>query len=247
MSNTNAYFAVNRRAFERIADLTWNQFLERYGWHKDRTEWDDVGGYLSYCLGLDSENPTRAEIAPILGWTIRKTQSQKTAGYFDLTYLNAQLKRDQFIRVDVNAEGLESESDTLILNAVTGFLGGVVDDRTLWSVLTLHDQWASEVLRRIGLNKSERTLISAVRKRFGRCRPIFDWQTLRSVSGGYRVLREEESELFGRFVRLVWKANPAVNSDDHQPLHFRDLELARKLNAASLNLRGNCLIHYAGP
>src|SRR5205809_6946907 len=89
------------------------------------------------------------------------------------------------------------------------FLEGDIDARTLWCVLTVHEEWASDFFRRwqLKINKRQRRRIRAVRKRFGRCRPIFDWQTLRAVRDGHTALQEEDTRRFARFVQLAWRKN----------------------------------------
>jgi hypothetical protein len=79
MGNTHYYYALNRKSAERVFDLTWNQFLEKFGWSKD-SQWENIGGYFSYCLDPNlPEEPTHEEIEPILRWSIRKTLRQEAA------------------------------------------------------------------------------------------------------------------------------------------------------------------------
>jgi hypothetical protein len=92
MGNTHYYYALNRKAAERVSDLTWNQFLEKFGWSED-SQWQSIGGYLSYCLDKPSwpEEPTPQQIAPILRRSIRATLRQRSTGYFCILELGYQL------------------------------------------------------------------------------------------------------------------------------------------------------------
>jgi hypothetical protein len=251
MSNNNTYFALNRRAFERIADLTWNQFFEKHG--RNNFDWGDgIGATLSICLnierGIESAEPKPEEKARILKWTIRKTFAHKGSSYFDFYYLAEQMKRQDFLKVDVEAEHLEDDCDAVVICAISDFLFGIIDGRTFWSVLAIHEQWVPEILRswQNRLNKTERKRIRALMKRFGRCRPIFDWQRLHAVGGGYGALREEDTKRFSRFIQQAWRRNPEVYFNGERVMHFRDFWLSRRLHAASRAMVGNCLIYYWG-
>ena len=250
MSNTHYYYALNRKAAESIVSLTWNQFLEKFGW-KGPSQWKDIGGYLAYGLERPElpEEPKPEEIAPILRRTIRETIPRMAPQYSCLLELSYQLQRQSFVKVDVNAEGLEEDADALVVCAIWAFLAGDIDARTLWCVLTVHEEWASDLFGRwrLPLKAGERQRIQAARKQFGHCRPVFDWQTLKAVRDGHTALREEDTRRFARFVQLAWRKNWPVCSDDRHLLHFRNLKLARKLHAASPALLGNCLVHYYGP
>jgi hypothetical protein len=83
MSLTHYYYALNRKAAERVFDLTWNQFLEKFGWSK-RSQWPNVSSYFDF--GLDkpelSDEPTSEEIAPILRRTIRETLRHMSPEYY---------------------------------------------------------------------------------------------------------------------------------------------------------------------
>ena len=257
MPQTHYYYAINRKAAERVFDLTWNQFLDKYGWSRRRSQWPNIGGYLSFCLGNLPEEPTAEEIAPILRRSIRETLRQKSAGYFCMLLLGQQLGKRSFIKSNVDAERLEEDLDGLNVAAVWGFLFGDIDDRTLWSVLTLNQQSVSDLFKRWKnkLTKTERHRIHAAIRRVGAvsdspgessCRPLFDWQSISAVRDGHSVLAEEDTRRFVRFLRLAWEQNWPVYSDGPRLLHFRDFELARRLHRACQGFLGNCLVYYWG-
>jgi hypothetical protein len=250
MSNTHYYFALNRKAAERVLCLTWNQFLERFGW-KGPSQWDDVGGYLAFALDRPElpEKPTAEQIAPILRRTIRETILRMSPQYYCLLELSYQLRRQSFVKVDLNVEGLEAQCDAMNICAIWAFLSGDIDGRTLWCVLTVHGEWATDLFSRWRplLGQTERQRIESVLKRFGRCRPVFNWQTLKAVRDGHSALDEEDTRRFSRFIQHAWRKNWPVYSEGKRLLHFRDFKLGRTLNAASSDLHGNCLVHYYGP
>src|SRR5581483_12103012 len=169
-----------------VFDLTWNQFLKKFGWSKRRSQWPNIGGYLSFCLGSLPEEPTGEEIAPILRRSIRETLRRKSAGYFCMLLLGEQLGKRSFIRSNIDAERLEEDCNALITCAVSLFLSRKIDDRTLWCVLTLPDEWSDYLKGGLeGLTELERRRVCAAIRRFGRCRPIFDWQPISAVRDGH--------------------------------------------------------------
>jgi hypothetical protein len=264
MAQTHYYYAINRKAAERIFDLTWNQFLQKFGWSKRRSQWPKIGEYLAFCLDrptLDDE-PTPEEIAPILRWTIRKTVPRMGLQYFCIvelgyalgkwSFTRAELERGyllgkrSFIRANVDAEKLESDVDALNMCAISAFLSGDIDARTLCCVLTIHSFELPD------LGKVERRRINTAIRQFGpyRPRPLFDWQPGSAVRDGHTVLFEEDTRRFARFVRLAWQHDWPVYSKDSSGLHlvrFRSFELAKRLHGACRALPGNCLVHYWGP
>jgi hypothetical protein len=140
MSFTHYYYAINRKAAERVFDLTWNQFLDKYGWNRRRSQWPNIGGYFEFALDKPElpDEPTPEEIAPILRRTIRETLRHMTPAYFCMLLLGEQLGKRSFIRADIDAENLESDLDALNICAISAFLSGDIDARTLWCVLTIH-------------------------------------------------------------------------------------------------------------
>jgi hypothetical protein len=250
MSQTHYYYALNRKAAERITTLTWKQFLKKFGWRCPPSQWENIGGYLSFALDRPRlpEQPTQEELAPILQWKIRETIPRMGPQYFMMLELSNQLGRHSFVKADVDAEKQEDEVDAINSGAIFGFLDGDIDDRTLWCVLTIHEDWASDLFDRWNppLPESDRDVINALKKRFGRCRPIFDWQTLRAVRDGHTVLHEEDTKRFVQFVELAWRENWPIWKANKRLRRFRDFDLARKLHAASPAMLGNCLVHYYG-
>jgi hypothetical protein len=249
MSDTHYYYALNRKAAERIVRLTWNQFLDRFGWRRSG-QWQNIGGYLAFALDRPElpEEPDSEEIAPILRQTIRETIPQMSPQYFCLLELSYHLRHQSFVRVDLNAEGLEADCDALIACALRAFLSGGIDDETLWCVLTLHGEPASDFSARFDLTlpSDEQRRVRDLKKRFGRCRPLFKWQTMKAVRDGHNVLNEEETRRFARFIRLAWGRNWPVFCEQ-KPMNFRHFELARRLYSVSDTLPGSCLIRYLGP
>jgi hypothetical protein len=253
MPQTHYYYAINRKAAERIFDLTWNKFLQKFGWNKRRSQWSNIGGYLAFCLGSLPEDPTAEEIAPILRRSIRETVRQKSVGYFCILLLGEQFGKTSFIRANIDAERLEDDCRALMTCAISLFLSGHIDDRTLWCVFTLPDEWfplkwSSDVFAgwTSGLTKVQRRRLHAVTRRFGRCRPIFDWQPVSAVRDGHTVLCEEDTRRFARFIKIAWRKNWPITMRDSHLVGFRSLELAKKLHRASPEFLGNCLVHYWG-
>lgn len=242
------YYALNRKAAKRIFDLTWNQFLEKFGWNKQRSQWENIGGYLSFCLDKPSlpEEPTPEQIAPILRRTIRETLRHMSEEYFCILLLGEQLGKRSFIRTNVDAKKLEPDLDALNICAISAFLNGDIDARTLWCVLTVHRGWWSPDF--FGLPKVERRRVNAAIRRFGpyRPRPLFDWQSPSAVRGGHKVLFEEDTRRFARFIKLAWRENWSVYTRDSELIRFRTFELAARLHAACPAFLGNCLVRYWG-
>jgi hypothetical protein len=138
--------------------------LEKFGWSKD-SQWQNIGGYLSYCLDKPDwpEEPTPEQIAPILRRSIRATLRQRSTGYFCILQLGYHLRKRSFIRSHIDADGLEEDLDGLNICAVQGFLSGDIDDRTLWCIFTLHQEFSSDLLDRFTtpLTKLDRRQIHA--------------------------------------------------------------------------------------
>ena len=159
MSFTHYYYALNRKAAERVFDLTWNQFLEKFGWSK-RSQWQNIGGFFEF--GLDkpelSDEPTSEEIAPILRRTIRETLRHMSPEYYCILELSYHLGKRSFVKSDIGAEGLEEDLDGLNVCAVWAFLDGDIDDRTLWCVFTLHEEWSSDLFDRFKLKVTKRSV-----------------------------------------------------------------------------------------
>jgi hypothetical protein len=242
MGDAHYYYALDRKAAERVFDLTWNQFLEAFGWGK--TQWEDIGEYLAF-----SVEPEPDDVAPILPQTIRETIPRMSPQYFCMIELSYQLGRRSFVKLELDAHNLEDDCVALISCGIRAFLNGDIDDRTLWCLMTIHKEWASGVLSPgvHELSKGERRRIKAARKRYGRGRPVFDWQTQEAVRDGHTALSEEDTRRFARFVQLAWRKNWPVYSDVGPLLRFRDFKLAKKLHVAAPKLRGNCLVRYYGP
>ena len=246
MSMNHFYYAINRKAAERVFSLTWNQFLEKYGWNP-KSQWINIGEYLAFALDRPAlpEEPTAEQIAPILRKTIRQTIPRMSPQDFVILELSYHMRKQSFVKVDVNAEKQVDQSLALVGCAYTAFLSNLIDARTLWSVLTLHGEWTSDFDSRYSnLSVNDRRRLKAVRKQFGPCRPVFDWQSRRDLGDGDGALREEDTRLFASFIRLAWRKNPKVFSDDKRL--FRDFDLVRKLHAVSSAMPGNCLIRYLG-
>ena len=74
--------------------------------------------------------------------------------------LGYHLGKCSFIKSDIGAEGLEQDLDGLNICAVSVFLSGDMDDRTLWSVFTLHQEWFSDFW-----NRTMHTLLKVERRR----------------------------------------------------------------------------------
>ena len=51
MAQTHYYYAINRKAAERIFDLTWNQFLQNLGGASGAVSGRTSESYLAFCLG----------------------------------------------------------------------------------------------------------------------------------------------------------------------------------------------------
>ncbi len=172
MSNTHYYYALNRKAAERVVRLTWNQFLAKFGWGRP-SQWKEIGGYLAF--GLDRpelpEEPEPEEIASILRQPIRETIPHMSPQYFCLLLLSYQLRRQSFVKVDLNAERLEGDCDALMACALRAFVHGALDDHTLWCVLTLQGEPAPDFFARFDmlLPSNERRRVPDLKKRFGRC------------------------------------------------------------------------------
>jgi hypothetical protein len=244
MAQTHYYYALNRKAAELIFDLTWNQFLQKFGWRGG--QWETVGGYFYFCLNKPSwsEEPTPEQVAPILRQTVRETVRRMEGPYFCISELSYYLGKRSFIRAHVDAERLEADVEALIVCAISAFLFGDIDARTLWSVLTLHWGWWSSDF--FGLTNAERRRINAAIRPFGSCRPriLFDWQPASALRNGHTVLFEEDTRRFARFLKLAWRKNWPVYQGDSRLVRFRTFELARRLHAACPALPGNCLLHY---
>jgi hypothetical protein len=256
MPQTHYYYALNRKAAERVFDLTWNQFLAKFGWSKRRSQWPNIGGYLAFFLDKPElpDEPTAKEIAPILRRTIRETMRHMSPEYFCILELSYQLGKRSFIRADIDAVKLEDDCQAFMNCAISLFLSGRIDDRTLWCVFMLPEEWfpvkwSSDfvVSWTEGLTKVQRRRVHAAVRRFGRCRPIFDWQPVSAVRDGHTALCEKDTRRFVRFVRLAWRQNWPLYQRDSHLVCFRSLKLARKLHAACPALLGNCLVHYWGP
>jgi hypothetical protein len=250
MPQTHYYYSLNRKAAERIFDLTWNQFLEKFGW-RDHTLFEDIGAYLAF--GVDPEPEDPEEIAPILKWTIRATIRRTTPQYYMMLALSYQMGKRSFIRADIDAPRREDDCHALMTCAISLFVSGRIDDRTLWCVFMLPTEWfpvkwSSDFFANWtrGLTKVQRRRVHAALRRFGRHRPIFDWQPFSAVRDGHTVLCEEDTRRFVRFVRLAWRENWPVYQRDTGLVGFRNLTLAKKLHTARPVLLGNCLVHYWG-
>jgi hypothetical protein len=117
------YYALNRRAAERVFDLTWNQFLKKFGWSK-RSPWQNVGDYLAFCLDRPrlQDEPTAEEIAPILRRTIRDTVKDMSPEYYCILELGYYLGKRSFIKSDIDAKGLEDDLVALNICAISAFL-----------------------------------------------------------------------------------------------------------------------------
>lgn len=252
MSQTHYYYAIKRKAAERITELTWQQFLDKFGWGGPLNEWGEIGSFLAY--GLDRpelpERPTLKEIAPILRWKIRRTLPRMSPQYLILLNLSYQMGGRSFVTADIDAEDQEDDSEALVVAAMSGFTCGDIDARTLWSVLTLHEELFPDFFDRwhLALTETDRRRIKAVKRTFGRSRPIFDWQTRSAVNDGHTVLHEDDTKRFTHFVQLAWRENwhvCAATPGGRLP-RFRNFELARTLHAATPALRGCCLVRYWG-
>jgi hypothetical protein len=250
VSQTHFYYALNRKAAERAAELTWQQFLDEFGWGRRGGNWDNIGSFFEF--GLDSlpqtYSPTHEDMAPLLRWKIRRTIPRMSPQYFMLLELSYQMRQRSFVKADIGAEGEEEDSMALIVSAIWGFVYGDIDARTLWGVFTLHGETPSGFLAEWqgGLNDAESRRIRALGRKFGRCRPLFDWQTRRAVTDGTSVLHEQDTKRFAKFLELAWSENWPVWSDENRLRRFRHFPLVRKLHAALPKLDGCCLVRYWG-
>jgi hypothetical protein len=250
MSFCHYYYAFNRRTTEGILDLTWSEFLKKFGWRPDMTQWKTLGEFLAfslYRLGLP-EKPTSKQLVPIPKWTIRKTIQRSSGPYFILGCLGDQLGKQSFLTMAIDAERMEDDCDGILACAAKARLRGSINDRTLWAVLALHEGCGYMVPEQEGLERAARSrVINNVWQRFGRCRPVFDWQTAKAVRDGHTALREKDTLLFARFLQLAWRRNwPVAEGKSGASQRFRDIELARMLRSSAPELRGQCIIRYWG-
>ena len=250
MSQTHYYCAFNRKETGRIVDLTWSQFLKKFGWPRG-SQWRNIGTFLAFAIDnpVLPDHPSTRELEPILSWTIRQTLPRMSPQSFCLLELSEHLGERSFVKVDVAARRLEGESDALSAAAVLAFVDGDIDDRTLWCVLTIHEQTASDLFRRwqLPMTTKDRQRVKAAMKRLGACRPVFEWQSVDDVRGGQTALDEADTRRFAAFIRLAWRKNWPLYSDGPRLLTVRDFTLARKLFDASAAMPGNCLLRYCGP
>ncbi|MHB1310141.1 MAG: hypothetical protein ACYDC1_05345 [Limisphaerales bacterium] len=246
MSNNHYFMTIKRKDVERIADLTWEQYVKRYGWGID--DWEDIGGFMAFALNrpILPDEPTPEQMAPILKWTIRKSLARMSPQYYIMLLLGLGEK------VTMNTSETAYDCDALDLCALIEHQHEHIDDRTLWAVLTLNSVWSEkgrkDLLARGDLNATERKLIREVLRRYGPCRPLFDWQPLSAVRDGHSALREEDTQRFSKFIAGAWKRNPVVwEAGDGTNKRFRDFELVQELHGALSSMRGDCLVHYFGP
>lgn len=284
MSQTHYYYVFNRKAAERALDLTWNQFLKKFGWPA-KGEWSTLGEFLGRFVdySLLPDEPTPKQLAPLLPWTLRKTIARSSPQYFVLLSLNDELpRRWRFVKADLEAGSLEAECDAFINCALRALERNDIDDRTCWAVLALNDPspfeswgYADEYFENVvgeisdalgakarrsrktnpaaganpfALNDTQHRRIATLKHRFGRSKPIFDWQPTRAVCDGHNALAEEDTLRFAAFLKAAWRHNwPVWEDGAGAGQHFRDFELTNLLCSSIRAFRDNCVVHYYGP
>lgn len=250
MSQTHYYYVMNRAATERVVALTWNQFVKEFGWSYPPSQWETVGGFLSY--GLDRpelpEEPTAKQLAPILRSRIRNTLVRMSPQYLALLELGYQMGAKSFVVADMDAQGLEDEVEALCLCAVRAFADNVIDEETLSAVLSIHQERSGDILEGAGSDAGadHRRKIAGVRKRLRKRRPLFAWQTRRSLEDGHGVLHEEDAGRFAGFLDLAWRKRFKFSQAGGATGTFRSLELGQRLHRVRDSLDGNCLVRYYG-
>lgn len=251
MSQTHDYYVINRAATERVVALTWNQFVEEFGWSCAPSQWEAIGGFLSY--GLDRpelpEEPTARHLAPILRSRIRNTLVRTSPQYLVLRELGYQMGAKAFVVADVDAQGLENEVEALCLCAVRAFVDNAIDEETLSAVLSIHQERSGDILEGAGFDAAavHRRKIAGVRKRLRKRRPLFAWQTRRSLADGHGVLHEEDAGRFSGFLDLAWRKRFKSSQAAGTTGTFRSLEIGQRLHQVRDSLTGNCLVRYYGP
>jgi nucleoside-diphosphate-sugar epimerase len=63
------------------------------------------------------------------------------------------------------------------------------------------------------LTDNQQRRIAALKHRFGRSKPLFNWQTTRAVRDGHSALREADTLRFTAFLKAAWKHNWPVWED----------------------------------
>jgi hypothetical protein len=249
MSENHYFMTVHRDTAEKLLPLTWAEFSKRYSlrW------WGGLGRFLDYTLHcpLLPANPTKQQVAPFRNWTIRTTLLRTFPSYstfLNLTHSSSPPPLAEIITR--NTPETLPDCDALNATAIAAYLRGSLDARTCWAVLTLNDpsparSWAAPSPHDPLPNAYIRQ-IRALKRRFGRATPIFDWQPPGVVRDGHLALREEDTARFAAFVKTAWRSNWPVWRRKAAALRFRDIPLAQELHAKLSALRNCCLVHYYG-
>ena len=142
MGQTHYYYAIIRKAAERVFDLTWDQFLAQIldgasGAINGRTS-EAIS--LSALVDSTSDESRRLRNRAILRWSIRETVPTKAAPVISASSVasfESALGKRSFIRANVDAERLEDDLDALNICAISAFLSG--EHRRPHALVRVHD------------------------------------------------------------------------------------------------------------
>lgn len=246
---THSYEFFDRATFDRIWQLSWQNFLQKYrtGWSRNRLY--DAGSYNGESLrgliafSLEPE-PSAEEIEQILErntirWTIQHSMPQlfvlSSIIWDGLTHL-----RNRAARFST-----KESVNPVLATAIDAYLQSRVTASTLRATLKLHSvENPSDFLE---LTRREKQRVAGTNLRNAMWRPIYRWQGEQWLKGEQvaNAVGVLDARRFADFVIRAWNENwptPRLDKRAHKlgsrNPQFRDFSIANDLAKLSKKIAG---------
>jgi len=242
MSYERFYWFIDAAATEPVIEMSWTAFLRKYPIHRSRASLtnslqDSVEHFLAFVVEPEQD---AAGVKDILARrTLRWTMQRSTPQYWFLNevvgHVPSLSKRSRSIWV---AHDKFLEPAVLDAIGISAFLDGRIDLQTYWAVHNITGRY--EPTSWLTLTPTQQKTLEEARLSGPGEKPIFSWQSARSLDDGYRCLRRRHTQLLVAFLKQAWKENwaaPHLTRDTRAELkiakgttpRFRHLELATNL------------------
>jgi hypothetical protein len=235
------YEFFDRSAFDPIWNLSWVQFLRRYGssWalNQDYRAGEYTSRSLRELIGFCVDPaPSAEEIENILKHeTIRQTVSHSAPQLFMMSCLFSDGlpgMKNRTLYVEAT-----DDVDPLIVAAVDAHLAGRINSATLLAVMKLH--CVADLKECVLLSRRDKSALKSVTASKSIWRPIYSWQGEKWLDGEEwaNALGVADTRRFIGFVSRAWtenwevlrlRHNPSDESTQDKP-RFRDFRISEQL------------------
>jgi hypothetical protein len=253
------YWFFDKAVVDPLLRKSWKKFLRTRSWTPER-----AAEFVKVWLFPEpSTSATKRILASkTLLWTIKNSKAQCAALEDLLWDVPGVLEQCPSI---CERKGWAPVAGLLFAVAVNAFLKGVIDERTMGALVSLH--CTSTLDDFISVSEEEEILLASKKSwtfsdcniYFGWWRAAYRWQTWNEGDNDYCCLGIADTKRFIAFLDQAWRKNwpaPRLTDRTREDLavskrgtpSFRDFQVAREFMGAikSASLRRPCVFRYFG-